>query len=177
MWYNTSYTASITLIADTDYEFTDSTTATINGNTATSVNKNADGTLTVTYAFPATAKDKLTSITAPQPITVANGTAYDAMNLPATVNIVTEGNTESSAQVTWDTTTRNCRFTSIGCIVNRCSHCGRSKCYRLILWISSGCRICCRCTNDACRTYGDRNSGTKHYNNHQGNRCSERYAG
>ena len=103
--YNTSYTASITLTADTDYEFTDSTTATINGNTATSVNKNADGTLTVTYAFPATAKDKLTSITAPQPITVANGTAYDAMNLPATVNIVTEGNTESSAQVTWDTTT------------------------------------------------------------------------
>ena len=103
--YNTSYTASITLTADTDYEFTDSTTATINGNTATSVNKNADGTLTVTYAFPATAKDKLTSITAPQPITVANGTAYDAMNLPATVNIVTEGNTASSAQVTWDTTT------------------------------------------------------------------------
>ena len=103
--YNTSYTASITLTADTDYEFTDSTTATINGNTATSVNKNADGTLKVTYAFPATAKDKLTSITAPQPITVANRTAYDAMNLPATVNIVTEGNTESSAQVTWDTTT------------------------------------------------------------------------
>lgn len=34
-----------------------------------------DGTLTVTYAFPATAKDKLTSITAPQAITVANGTA------------------------------------------------------------------------------------------------------
>ncbi len=103
--YNTSYTASIILTAAAGCEFTDSTTATINGNTATSVNKNADGTLTVTYAFPATAKDKLTSITAPQPITVANGTAYDAMNLPATVNIVTEGNTESSAQVTWDTTT------------------------------------------------------------------------
>ena len=103
--YNTSYTASITLTADTDYEFTDSTTATINGNTATSVNKNADGTLTVTYAFPATAKDKLTSITAPQAITVANGTAYSAMNLPDQVNIVTEGNTESSAPVTWDTTT------------------------------------------------------------------------
>ena len=103
--YNTSYTASITLTADTGYKFVDSTTATINGNTATSVNKNTDGTLTVTYAFPATAKDKLTSITAPQVITVANGTAYDAMNLPATVNIVTEGNTASSAQVTWDTTT------------------------------------------------------------------------
>ena len=103
--YNTSYTASITLTADTDYEFTDSTTATVLGNSATSVTKNADGTLTVTYAFPATAKDKLISITAPQAITVANGTAYDAMNLPATVNIVTEGNTASSAQVTWDTTT------------------------------------------------------------------------
>ena len=103
--YNTSYTARITLTADTGYAFTDSTTATINGNTATSVKKNVDGTLTVTYAFPATAKDKLTSITAPQAITVANGTAYSAMNLPDQVNIVTEGKTESSAQVTWDTTT------------------------------------------------------------------------
>lgn len=103
--YNTSYTASITLTADTGYAFTDATTATVSGNSATSVKKNADGTLTVTYAFPATAKDKLVSITSPQAITVANGTAYDAMNLPATVSIVTEGNTVSSAPVTWDTTT------------------------------------------------------------------------
>ena len=102
--YNTSYTASIKLTAGTGYEFIDSTTATVLGNTATSVTKNADGTLTVTYAFPAT-KDKLTSITAPPAITVANGTAYSAMNLPATVNIVTEGNTETSAPVTWNTTT------------------------------------------------------------------------
>lgn len=102
--YNTSYTASITLTATTGYEFTDSTTATVLGNNATSITKNTDGTLTVTYDFPATAKDKLISITAPQAITVANGTAYDAMNLPATVNIVTEGNTESSAPVTWNTT-------------------------------------------------------------------------
>ena len=103
--YDTSYTASIILTAAAGYEFTDSTTATINGNTATSVNKNADGTLTVTYVFPATAKDKLTSITVPQAITVANGTTYSAMNLPEQVNIVTEGNTVSSASVTWDTTT------------------------------------------------------------------------
>lgn len=102
--YNTSYTASITLTAATGYEFTDSTTATVLGNNATSITKNTDGTLTVTYDFPATAKDKLISITAPQAITVANGTAYDAMNLPATVNIVTEGNMESSAPVTWNTT-------------------------------------------------------------------------
>lgn len=103
--YNKSYTASVTLTADTGYEFTDSTTATVLGNNATSITKNTDGTLTVTYDFPATAKDKLISITAPQAITVANGTAYDAMNLPATVNIVTEGNTVSSAPVTWNTTT------------------------------------------------------------------------
>ena len=103
--YNTSYTASVTLTAGTDYEFTDSTAANVNGNTATGITKNADGTLTVTYAFSATAKDKLTSITAPQAITVANGTAYDAMNLPATVGIVTEGNTVTNAPVTWNTTT------------------------------------------------------------------------
>ena len=103
--YNTSYTASITLTAGTNYGFLASTTATVNGNPATGVTKNADGTLTVTYAFSATAKDKLTSITAPQAITVANGTAYSAMNLPATVGIVTEGNTVTSAPVTWNTTT------------------------------------------------------------------------
>lgn len=103
--YNSSYTASITLTPDTFYVFADTVTAIVNGNTATSVNKNTDGTLTITYDFPATEKDKLTSITTPQAITVANGTAYSAMNLPEQVNIVTEGSTVSSAQVTWDTTT------------------------------------------------------------------------
>ena len=102
--YNTSYTASVTLTAGTGYEFADSTAATINGKSATSVKKNQDGTLTVTYEFSATAKDKLISIT-PQSITVANGTPYAAMNLPATVGIVTEGNTVTSAPVTWNTTT------------------------------------------------------------------------
>lgn len=102
--YNTSYTASITLTATTGYEFIDSTTATVSGNNATSITKNTDGTLTVTYDFPATAKDRLISITTPQAITVANGTAYSDMNLPEQVNIVTEGNTVSSASVTWNTT-------------------------------------------------------------------------
>lgn len=103
--YNTSYTASITLTATTGYEFIDSTTATVLGNNATSITKNTDGTLTATYDFPATAKDRLISITTPQAITVANGTAYSDMNLPEQVNIVTEGNTVSSASVTWNTTT------------------------------------------------------------------------
>ena len=103
--YNTDYTASITLTADTGYEFTDSTIATVNGNGAASVTKNQDGTLTVTYAFSATEKDKLIRIIAPQAITVANGTAYAGMNLPATVTIETEGNTVTTAAVTWNTTT------------------------------------------------------------------------
>ena len=50
--YNKVYTASVTLTAATGYEFIDSTTATVLGNSATSVTKNADGTLTVTYTFP-----------------------------------------------------------------------------------------------------------------------------
>ena len=50
-------------------------------------------------------KDKLLSITTPSPITVPNGTSYEDMNLPDTVEIETEGNTVTSASVVWDTTT------------------------------------------------------------------------
>ena len=101
--YNTIYTASVTLEASANYEFTDSVIVTINGNSA-SVTKNEDGTLTAICTFPVTAKDKLTRITAPGAITVANGTAYyKDMNLPTQVNIVTEGNTVDKADVTWDT--------------------------------------------------------------------------
>ena len=50
-------------------------------------------------------KDKLLSITAPNPITVPNGTTYENMNLPDTVEIETEGNIATSAPVSWDTTT------------------------------------------------------------------------
>lgn len=62
--YNTRYTASITLTADTGYEFADNVTATVSGNTATSVTKNADGTLTVTKEFT-TDKRKIESVAAP----------------------------------------------------------------------------------------------------------------
>ena len=104
--YNTTYTANVTLEASANYEFTDSVIVTINGNNA-SVTKNENGTLTVIYTFPATEKDKLTSITAPGTVTVANGTAYKDMNLPTQVNIVTEGNTVDKAAVTWDTASGN----------------------------------------------------------------------
>ena len=62
--YNTRYTASITLTADTGYEFADNVTATVSGNTATSVTNNADGTLTVTKEFT-TDKRKIDSVAAP----------------------------------------------------------------------------------------------------------------
>lgn len=101
--YNTIYTASVTLEASANYEFTNPVTVTINGHNA-HVTKHEDGTLTAIYEFPATAKDKLTSITAPGTVTVANGTAYQDMNLPTQVNIVTEGNTVDKADVTWDKT-------------------------------------------------------------------------
>lgn len=53
--YNTEYTASVTLTPSAGYVFTSSTTASVNGNNAAGVKRNADGTLTVTYQFAATA--------------------------------------------------------------------------------------------------------------------------
>ena len=43
------------------------------------------------------------SIDSPEPITVANGTAYEDMNLPTQVAIETKGSTIDKADVTWDT--------------------------------------------------------------------------
>ena len=103
--YNTTYTASVTLTAAENYEFASGVTATVNGQDATGITKNPNGTITVTYAFPVTDMAKLISITAPTAITVANGTAYGNMGLPANVAIVTEGNTETTASVEWNTTT------------------------------------------------------------------------
>ena len=98
------YTASVRLTAASGYEFTDSTTATVNGEQATAT-KNGDGTLTVTHSFTAaTVKDKLKEIIAPDPVTVTNGTNYWIIEdmLPKTVNIVTENQTVTSATVEWN---------------------------------------------------------------------------
>ena len=57
--YGKIYTTSITLTASEGYKFANSVTATVNGNPATSVIKNANGTLTVTYTFPATDKHNI----------------------------------------------------------------------------------------------------------------------
>ena len=100
--YNKAYQASVTLTAADDYGFSSATTATVNGNSA-KTELQSDGTLKVTYTFPATSKDKLTGIIAPASITVANGTSYENMNLPNLVNIETEAHTVVQAAVLWDT--------------------------------------------------------------------------
>lgn len=97
--YNTSYTASITLTAGTGYEFINSTTATVLGNTATSVTKNADGTLTVTYAFPATAKRVIGSVTAPKVPTNNIFTTYYGYE-GYDISPVSESNSELGTQAT-----------------------------------------------------------------------------
>ena len=70
--YYKEYIASVTLTPKTGYAFIDmdidgspiKTSASVNGFDATSVTKNTDGTLTVTYKFDPTAKDEFDSIPA-----------------------------------------------------------------------------------------------------------------
>lgn len=106
--YNKSYTVSMTLSAGLGYVFKSDISksdVTVNGSAADSVTLNADGTLTVTYTFPVTAKAKLTGITKPADITgVANGTAKTAaaLGLPNSVAITTEDTAVTSAGVVWD---------------------------------------------------------------------------
>ncbi len=102
--YGTSYTASLTLKADDGYAFADSTTVKVNGEQATSVTKNGDGTLVVTYKCAATEKAKLKKITTPASVTAANGTAKTAaaLGLPSTVTIETEDKSVTTANVSWD---------------------------------------------------------------------------
>ena len=57
--YGKIYTADITLSASEGYKFADGVTATVNGNPATNVMRNTDGTLTVTYEFPKTEKHNI----------------------------------------------------------------------------------------------------------------------
>ena len=115
--YNTRYTASITLTAATGYEFADNVTATVSGNTATSVTKNAaDDTLTVTKEFT-TDKRKIESVAAPTVPENNTFTAYygydgyDTMpisgtntELGKTATVTFEGTTSPTTEdmaVTW----------------------------------------------------------------------------
>jgi hypothetical protein len=103
--YNTRYTASITLTAAAGYEFADNVTATVSGNNATSVTKNADGTLTVTKEFT-TDKRKIDSVAAPTVPADNTFTTYYGYDGYATTPI-SGTNTElgKTATVTFEGTT------------------------------------------------------------------------
>lgn len=101
-YYPACYTAHITFTPAGGYKFSNSTEIQINNVKGTSVPIN--GKITMETPF-FSSKDKLISITAPASITVANGTAYKDMNLPAQVGIVTEGGTVNKADVSWNTGT------------------------------------------------------------------------
>lgn len=103
-YYPACYTAHITFTPAKGYVFSNSTEIEINDRKSTSVP--IDGKITVETPF-FSSKDKLISITAPASITVANGTAYKDMNLPAQVDIVTEGRTVNKADVAWNTSPVN----------------------------------------------------------------------
>ena len=108
-FYPWTYIANFTFIAEEGYTFSSTPEVVINNGDILleydGVTLNTDGTLSVKTADILSSKDKLISITVPQSIIVANGTAYGDMGLPTTVTIVTEGNTVTTADVAWNTTT------------------------------------------------------------------------
>ena len=104
--YATAYTANCTLKVKDGYSFKNGTIATVNDNAA-KVTKNDDGTLTVAYTFPATAKDKLIKVIQPADMIFENGTDADTIisKLPREVGIKTEADTVTTARVYfWDET-------------------------------------------------------------------------
>lgn len=102
-YYPDTCKAQITFTPADGYIFTGNTVLNINDEERNDGKVlNPDGTLTITVKFKLE-KDKLIRIDSPEPITVANGTAYEDMNLPTQVAIETKGSTINKADVTWDT--------------------------------------------------------------------------
>lgn len=101
-YYPWTYKAHLSFTPKPGYAFTDATEIAVNGCGLGDEKSVKDGKLTVTGDF-ASSRDKLLSITAPAPITVANGTAYADMNLPSQVEITTEDRAFTKLGVTWNT--------------------------------------------------------------------------
>lgn len=101
-YYPWTYKAHLSFTPKPGYAFTDATEIVVNGWGLENEKSVKDGKLTVTGDF-ASSRDKLLSITAPAPITVANGTAYADMNLPSQVEITTEDKAFTKLGVTWNT--------------------------------------------------------------------------
>lgn len=90
---NQAYKASVTLSADSGYKFTDSTTATINGKTAT-VTLNGDGTLKAEYTFDAI---KLTGISSNKTGLTSSFAPNDSYTVPDGLEVTlrySDGTTE-----------------------------------------------------------------------------------
>ena len=90
---NQEYKASVTLSADSGYKFTDSTTATINGKTAT-VTLNSDGTLKAEYTFDAI---KLTGISSNKTGLISSFAPNDSYTPPLDLKVTltySDGTTE-----------------------------------------------------------------------------------
>jgi len=95
----TVYTASVTLSAATGYEFTDGTTATVNEQSATTVNVNVNGTLTVTYTFPKTGDAPITAVAISEIVVPVALATPDAEAVVAATPAA--GITGTTATVTW----------------------------------------------------------------------------
>ncbi|MDD6005227.1 MAG: hypothetical protein PUC68_06095 [Firmicutes bacterium] len=100
--YNKTYEASMTLSIKVGYRLADTVSATVNGEKATSVTKNDDGTLTVTYTFPCT-QDRVISVTNPDTLTFKNGTSLESIfnSLPTKVTVTTESQKEIELPISW----------------------------------------------------------------------------
>jgi len=98
----TAYTFSVTLEPDDGYAFTGDLTATVNGLTTTDITYNDDGSVTLSYTFPATTPAPtqpidsvaLTGVTAP-----ATGATASVANTVATLNV-----TEVTDSAAWSPT-------------------------------------------------------------------------
>lgn len=79
--YNTTYTASVTLEANSTSVFASDVTATVNGGVRASITENADGTITISYTFPVTEMGTISH--------EASGfyTTYDGIAHGITVNV------------------------------------------------------------------------------------------
>ncbi|MDO4523368.1 MAG: Ig-like domain-containing protein [Eubacteriales bacterium] len=95
--YERSYKTSVTLTADEDHIFNDKIKVTVNGKDAV-VKKKDDGTLTVTYEFPATTK-KIEPVAPSTPTTVEDASKKNSVALLSKSSVT--WNKKNQLMVTW----------------------------------------------------------------------------
>ena len=100
--YAETHYVEVKIEPETGYKLADKVAFIKPGSTSPNFQVGEDGTITYLMWWT-TDFDTIVSITTPDAITVANGTAYENMNLPERVNITTKAGTVTSAAVTWNT--------------------------------------------------------------------------